>query len=89
MASTVKAHPSRRRVVQRRGTLDRAYDIALADLPPELRPAIITWIEARRTEYELRSALQTQMSRNNLRWGQVEKIGRELAYSRVTPQHVP
>lgn len=43
--STVRPPGSRRVVRRRRATLDAAYDVALAELPPELRPLVIRCVE--------------------------------------------
>jgi len=80
--STVRPSGSRRRVVRRaRPTLDKAYDVVLADFPIEIRPAIRQYAETMRAEFDARSALSTQMTSHGLRWYQVDQVARELAFS--------
>jgi hypothetical protein len=65
--TTVQPASSGRRVVRRRArpALDEAYD-ALAGLPPEIRPEIIAYADAKQAEYEARSVLSTEMTRHGV-----------------------
>jgi hypothetical protein len=67
-------------VVRRRAqpTLDRAYEIVLAEMPVELRPLIIRYVDNMREGIEIRSALTTAMTRANLRWTTVDQVARSL-----------
>jgi hypothetical protein len=62
--STASPPTSGRRVVRRRAqpTLDRAYEIVLAEMPVELRPLIIRYVDNMREGIEIRSALTTAMT---------------------------
>lgn len=83
ITSTVHQPRSGRRVVRRRRpALDAAYDVALSELPPELRPAMVAYVTAKRHEYEARLVLSTAMTRHGVRWHQVDDIARHLAYGR-------
>ena len=75
---TASPRPARRRVVSRRGTLERAYEQALPDLAPDLRCALQLWVEAREREWSARSALSTVMTRHNMHWLEINEIAREL-----------
>jgi hypothetical protein len=55
-----------------------AYDTALSELPLEVRPAVRAYAEARRAEYEARSALSDLMITHRLRWLDVERLARTL-----------
>jgi hypothetical protein len=68
-----------RRVV-RRSAIDQAADTALAELPAEVRPAVIAYVDAKRAEYEARLALSSLMTRNGLRWRDVDVIAHKLAF---------
>lgn len=54
MATTVQRPGSGRRTVRRRArpTLDTAYETALSELPPEIRPTMIAYVDAKRAEFE-------------------------------------
>jgi hypothetical protein len=79
--ATVTITPPRRRVVHRRSALDKAYDAVLADLPVEIRPAVRAYAEAKRAEYDARSALSTELTRHGLRWMPVDDLARSLAFA--------
>jgi hypothetical protein len=68
-----------RRVVRRRPALDKAYEQALPDLPPDLRVALQLWTEARGQEWSARAALSSVMTRHGYKWLEIEAIARELA----------
>ena len=70
---------ARRRVVRRRGTLERAYGTVLGDLPEELRPLVLAYVDNMRKGQRVRSELTTALSRTGLRWFDVDKAARELA----------
>jgi hypothetical protein len=78
-ASTV-SYQSGRRVVRRRArpALDGAYDSALSELAPELRVALVHWVQARSAEQAARSALSTAMTTNGMRWLEAEHIARSI-----------
>jgi hypothetical protein len=61
-SSTVRSTGGRRVVRRRRPALDAAIDTALSDLPVELRRPLIAYADAKRAEYESRSALSTLMT---------------------------
>jgi hypothetical protein len=84
MAAQVTAQPSRsgRRVVRRaRPTLNQAHDEALSGLPPEVRPAVIAYADAKRAEFEARSALSGEMIRHGLHWYEVDCLAQKLAFA--------
>lgn len=83
--STVRPTGPRRRVVRRRArpTLDQACDVALAELPIELRPLAIQYADNIRQGQEIRSALSTAMTRAGYRWHQVDAVVRPLLRQRV------
>jgi hypothetical protein len=70
------------RVVRRRGK-SLAEDAALADLPEELRAAMVTYVLAQRAEYAARSAVSDHLTRHGMRWHQVEAISRKLAFGEL------
>jgi hypothetical protein len=72
--------PPRRRVVRRRSTLERAYGTVLGDLPEELRPLVLAYVDNMREGQRVRSELTTALSRTGLRWRDVDTAARELAY---------
>ena len=74
--------PSSGRLVRRRArpALDDAWETALSELPPEVRPLLRAWVEARRAEFDARSALSSEMTGHGLRWREVDKVARELAF---------
>jgi hypothetical protein len=80
---TVSSAPSGRRVVRRRArpTFDKAWDIALAELPPEIRPAMRAYVEAKQAEFAARSALSTAMTGCGIRRYQVDRLAHELTYA--------
>jgi hypothetical protein len=79
--STVQPTRSGRRVVrQARPALDDAINVVLAEFDPALRPAIIAYADAKRAEYEARSALSTEMTRHGVRWRAVDAITGKLVY---------
>jgi hypothetical protein len=79
--SFVRPAGSGRRVVRRkRPALDSAYDVALSGLPVELRQPMITYVAAKRAEFEARQALSVLMSSHGRRWLEIDAIARELAY---------
>lgn len=81
VASTAQPRPTGKRVVRRRRPgLNEAYDAALSDLSPELRPAMIAWVDAWRAEFEARQALSTLMTRHSVKWLDADRIARELAF---------
>jgi hypothetical protein len=73
--------PARRRVVSRRGALDRAYDVLLADIPEPLRPYVLAYAEQLRESWRVKSDLSTALTKAGLRWRDVEVTARELAAS--------
>lgn len=68
-------------VRRRRPTLDEAYGVALSELPVELRQPMITYVAAKRAEFEARQALSTLMPRHGCRWPEIDAIARDLAYA--------
>jgi hypothetical protein len=76
MSSTVKTRPRRRAV--RRGTLERAYDIALAGLPPELHPLVIEYVDNLRDGDKIRGALTMAMIGTGFKWRDVDAVARDL-----------
>jgi hypothetical protein len=72
-------------VVRRRAqpTLDRAYEIVLAEMPVELSPLIIRYVDNMREGIEIRSTLTTAMTRANLRWTTVDQVARSLLTDRL------
>ena len=79
--STVQSGPRRRVVRRARPTLDVAWDTALSELPPEIRPMVRRYAENMRDGQEIRSALSSQMTRHGLKWWTVDNIARDLAFS--------
>lgn len=69
-----------RRVVRRRSwpALDEAADNALAELPAELRPLTIRYIETMLAANEARGELSTAMTWHNVRWADVDRVARAL-----------
>lgn len=78
---TTMSVPAPRRVVRRRArpTVDLAYETALTELPPELRPLVIQYAENMRQGQEIRSSLSRAMTRHGFRWWQIEKAARSLS----------
>ena len=74
------AGPGRRAVRRARPALDESIDVVLAEFDPALRPAIIAYADAKRAEYEARSALSTEMTRHGVRWRAVDAITGKLVY---------
>jgi hypothetical protein len=67
-------------VRRRRATLDQVWATVLSDLPPALHPLVIRYVENMREGQEIRSELSTALTQNHLRWTDVDKIGRMLAF---------
>ena len=83
MAAPVTVRPphSGRRVVQRkRPALDEAVDVALGELPVELRPLIVRYAENMRQGKQIRCKLSSEMTRCGLRWRDVDRFAHELVY---------
>jgi hypothetical protein len=81
-SGTVPSAGSGRRVVRRRRpTLDEAYDVALSELPAELRQPMITYVAAKRAEFGARQTLSTLMPRHGCRWLEIDAIARDLTYA--------
>ena len=77
---TVRPTHNARRTT-RRSALDKAYDIALADIPPEIRPLLAAYAENMRQGQEIRSALSNAMARSGgVKWLTVDAAARELAF---------
>jgi hypothetical protein len=80
-SSTVNKPRTGRRVVRRgEGTLDQAWSTVLADLPPEMRPAMRAYVEAKRAEFDARDALSTLATRHGVRWYQLNNLAQKLAF---------
>ena len=75
---TTTPRSSRREVRRSRPTIDQAWDIALAELPPDVRPAMIAYVEARQAEYGARLALGDKMIPHRLRWYDVDRLAHKL-----------
>ena len=71
----------RRRVVRRRGALDRSWDNALAELPPDLRPLVRQYVENMQAGMAIRSELTRVMPQNGMRWSDVDRVASSLAYA--------
>jgi hypothetical protein len=70
--STVR--PAGRRVVRRKQpALEDAWDAALSELPPEIRPLVQQYAENVRQGQEIRSELSTVLTRNRMRWRDVDQ----------------
>jgi len=80
ITSTVKPTGSRRRVVRRRAAIDEAVDTALSEFDPELRPKIIAYADAKRAEFEARSALSSEMTRHGVRWRSIDAVTSKIVY---------
>jgi hypothetical protein len=78
MATVQPRSPGRRVVRRPRAALDAAIDVALAELPAELRPLAIQYADNIRQGQEIRSALSTVLTRNHLRWRDVDQAVRPL-----------
>ena len=80
MATASITVPSRRIVRRRaRPTFAQAYDIALAELPIEIRPLVIRYIDNMREGQEIRLALSTDMTRiGGVRWYDIDGAVRSL-----------
>ena len=78
---TVQPTQSGRRVVRcKRPTLDEATGAALGDLPVDLRQPLINYADAKRAEYDARSALSALLTKNRMRWREIDDVVRELTY---------
>lgn len=84
MMNTV-CQPRSRRVVRRRArpTLDAAIDTALAELPVELRPLAIQYVDNIRQGQEIRMALSTALTRTGCRWRQLDAAVQPLLRQRA------
>jgi hypothetical protein len=82
MATTVQ--PGRtRRVVRRRArpALDAAYDVALSELPPEIRPLVRRYAETMAEGQQIRSDLtMAKVPYPALKWTDIDAIARALAF---------
>jgi hypothetical protein len=64
-----------------RPTIDVAYDRALSELPPEIRPLVVVrYADNMREGQEIRAALGTALTRHDLRWWKVDNIARGLNF---------
>jgi hypothetical protein len=72
---------ARKIATRRRGTLEKAYDRALAELPAELRPMVISYAENMRAGQEIRSELSTAMTACGAKWYTVDGIAHKLAFA--------
>ena len=83
MLGTVQPSRPGRRVVRRRArpALEAAYTTVLGELPVAFHPVMIAYVEAKRAEFDARSALSSQMTLHGLRWHQIDRIARELAFT--------
>jgi hypothetical protein len=77
---TAQRGRSRRVLVRRRTqpTLDAAWAAVLADLPPVLHPLMIRYVENMQQGQEIRSELSTALTRNGLRWWEIDKLAHSL-----------
>lgn len=81
MATTVPlSRPTRRVVRDARQTLDAAWDVALAELPTELRPLVRKYAETNQAAYAARYELSTALTRSGsgIRWADVDRLVRSL-----------
>ena len=77
------------RVVRRkRAALDAAYDVALGELPPELRPSVRRYLEnlrevkeIRKQGDEIRMAVTLAMCGTGIRWQDVDRLVMQLRRS--------
>jgi hypothetical protein len=76
---TVTPRPARRRVVRRCSTLERAYGTVLGDLPEELRPLVLAYVDNMAEGQRVRSELTTALTNAGLRWRDVDQAARALA----------
>jgi hypothetical protein len=79
--STVRPAGSRRRVVRRRSAIDRAWDVALSELPAGLHQLVRQYATAKRAEYDARMALGSAMIGTDVRWRRVDDIVHKLVFS--------
>ncbi len=78
MTSAAAHHGRRvRRPARRESALEKACVTALADVPIEVRPSLIAWVDARSAEWDTRLKLSTEMTHHGLRWYQIEAIARK------------
>ena len=52
----------------------------MVDLPPEMRPAMGAYVDAKRAEFEARDALSTLATRHGVRWYQLNNLAQKLAF---------
>jgi hypothetical protein len=74
-------HETSRQVVHRRRArpvLDKAIDTALADIPPEMRPAVIQLADSIRAQQGIRSQLSDLGSRFGIRWFTINAAAQRL-----------
>lgn len=79
-ASVTRPRAGRRVVRRRQSTLDQAWATVLADLPPEMRPAMVAYVDAKRAEYDARNALSDLATRHGVRWLQLNDVAQRLAF---------
>jgi hypothetical protein len=52
----------------------------LVNLPPEMRPAMVAYVGAKRAEFEARDALSTLATRHGVKWYELDGLSQKLAF---------
>jgi hypothetical protein len=81
ITSTVQ-RPAGRRIVRRRGAVEKAWSTVLANVDPALHPLIKRYVQNLREGIEVRSDLTMALSRQQaLRWRDIDALVRPLMAS--------